>query len=179
MELRHDRVCGCSTALPGHDSGVRLARATRARRCIEPASQRDHQTWPTFLRSQAHAIIAADFFETRTLTGARLYVFAVIEHATRRVRVLSATAHPTATWTTQLARNLVMDLQDAAVTAKYLVRDRDSRYTTAFDAVFQGEGIAIVKTGIRIPRMNAIMERWLRSCRAELLDRTLIGTKPT
>jgi transposase InsO family protein len=141
---------------------------------IEPAPQRDRQTWAHFLRSQAHAILAADFFETRTLTGARRYVFAVIEHATRRVRILGATTHPTATWTTQLARNLVMDLQDAGAIVKYVIRDRDSKYTTAFDAVFQNEGIAIVKTGIRVPRMNAIMERWVRSCRAELLDRTLI-----
>jgi putative transposase len=141
---------------------------------IEPTPEHDHQTWAAFLRSQAHAIIATDFFEIRTLTGARLYVFAVIEHATRRVRVLGATTHPTAAWTTQLARNLVMDLQDAGATVKYLVRDHDSRYTAAFDAVFHNEGIAIVKTGIRVPRMNAIMERWVRSCRAELLDRTLI-----
>jgi putative transposase len=67
-----------------------------------------------------------------------------------------------------------MDLQDAGATVKYLVRDRDSRYTATFDAVFADEGVAIVKTGIRVPRMNAIMERWVRSCRAELLDRTLI-----
>jgi putative transposase len=67
-----------------------------------------------------------------------------------------------------------MDLHDAGVTVKYLIRDRDSRYANAFDAVFHDEGIAIVKTGIRVPRMNAIMERWVRSCRAELLDRTLI-----
>ena len=67
-----------------------------------------------------------------------------------------------------------MDLQDAGVTVKYLIRDRDSRYTAAFDAVFRSEGIAIVKTGIQVPRMNAVMERWVRSCRVELLDRTLI-----
>jgi putative transposase len=145
---------------------------------IEPAPQRDRQTWASFLRGQAHAIIAADFFETRTPTGARLYVFAVIQHATRRVRVLGATAHPTAAWTMQLARNLVMDFQDAGAKMKYLVRDRDSRYTAAFNAVFEDEGIAIVKTGIRVPRMNAIMERWVRSCRAELLDRTLIVNQP-
>jgi putative transposase len=141
---------------------------------IKPAPQRDRQTWASFLRSQAHAILAADFFETRTLTGTRLYVFAVIEHTTRRVRVLGATAHPTAAWTTQLARNLVMDLHDAGATVKYLVRGRDSRYTATFDAVLNDEGVAIVKTGVRVPRMNAIMERWVRSCRAELLDRTLI-----
>jgi hypothetical protein len=75
-------------------------------------------------------------------------VFAVIEHATRRVRILGATAHPTAAWTAQLARNLVMDVQDAGATVKYLIRDRDSRYTAAFDAVFEDEDIAIVKTGI-------------------------------
>jgi putative transposase len=158
--------------------GIKVAPSTvweiLQRNGIEPTPHRDHQTWTGFPRSQAHAILAADFFETRTLTGARLYVFAVIEHATRRVRVLDATAHPTAAWTTQLARNLVLDLQDAGATVKYLIRDRDSSYTAAFDAVFHSEGIAIVKTGIRVPRMNAIMERWVRSCRAELLDRTLI-----
>jgi putative transposase len=88
--------------------------------------------------------------------------------------ILGATAHPTATWTTQLARNLVMDPHDAGATAKYLIRDRDSRYTAAFEAVLRNEGIAIVKAGIQVLRMNAIMERWVRSCRAELLDRTLI-----
>jgi putative transposase len=86
---------------------------------IDPVPGRQRQTWTAFLRSQAHAILAADFFETRTVTGGRLYVFVVIEHATRRIRILGATAHPTATWTTQLARNLVMDLQDAGTTVKY------------------------------------------------------------
>src|SRR5258706_2839432 len=83
---------------------------------IQPAPQRDHQTWGAFLSSQAHAILAADFFKTQTLTGARLYGFAVIEHATRRVRVLGTTAHPTTAWTAQLARNLVMDLPGAGAT---------------------------------------------------------------
>jgi putative transposase len=88
--------------------------------------------------------------------------------------VLGTTARPTVVWTVQLARNLVMDLQDTGIIVKYVIRDRDNRYTATFDAVFADEGIAIVKTGIRVPRMNAIMERWVRSCRAELLDRTLI-----
>ena len=72
-----------------------------------PAPQRQSTTWPDFLRSQADPMLACDFFETRTLTGARLYVFAVVEHATRRIRILGATAHPTAAWVVQLGRNLV------------------------------------------------------------------------
>jgi hypothetical protein len=88
---------------------------------IDPAPQRTSTTWATFLRSQAHAILAADFFETTMLTGAKIYVLAVIEHTTRPVRILGATAHPTATWATQTARNLVMDLDDAGRQAKYLI----------------------------------------------------------
>ncbi len=141
---------------------------------IDPAPERDHTTWAAFLRSQAQAILAADFFETKTLNGATLYVLAVIEHATRRVRILGATAHPTATWVTQLARNMAMDLQDTGTKVKFLIRDRDVRYPTSFDAVLQAEGIAVVQTGVRMPRMNAITERRVRSCRTELLDRTLI-----
>jgi putative transposase len=141
---------------------------------IPPAPDRQHTTWATFLRSQAEAILAADFFETKTLTGAALTVLAVIEHGTRRVRILGVTTQPTAAWVTQLARNLVMDIQDSGTSIKYLIRDRDVRYPTSFDAVLADQGVEVVKTGVRMPRMNAIMERWIRSCRAELLDRTLI-----
>jgi transposase InsO family protein len=109
-----------------------------------------------------------------TLTGARLYVLAVIEHATRRVRILGATAHPTATWVTQAARNLVMDLGDAECQVKYLIRDRDGKYPALFDAILADIGITVVLSGVRMPRMNSIMERWIQACRHELLDRTLI-----
>jgi transposase InsO family protein len=109
-----------------------------------------------------------------TLTGARLYILAVIEHSTRRIRVLSATAHPTAAWVTQAARNLAMDLNDAGSTARHLIRDRDGKYPALFDAILTDAGITVVRSGIRVPRMNAIMERWVRTCRRELLDRTLI-----
>ncbi|MFF1737482.1 integrase core domain-containing protein [Streptomyces sp. NPDC058247] len=141
---------------------------------IPPAPEREGTTWAGFLRSQADALLACDFFETRTLAGARLYVFAVIEHATRRIRILGATAHPTADWVAQLGRNLAMDLQDAGSTARFLIRDRDSKFTQAFDAVLTDAGLKVVTSGIRIPRMNSIMERWIQTCRRELLDRTLI-----
>lgn len=138
-----------------------------------PGYARDHASWAAFLRSQANAIVACDFFTVTTLSGATYYVFAVIEHASRRVYILGATAHPSADWVTQLARNLVMDLQDSGAMVKYLIRDRDTKFTRAFDAVFIGENITIVTTGLCIPRMNSIMERWVQSCRRELLDRTL------
>jgi hypothetical protein len=141
---------------------------------IDPAHQRTSTTWATFLRSQAQAILAADFFDTTTLTGARLYVLAVIEHATHRVRVLGATAHPTAAWVAQAARNLVMDLDDAGSRVRYLIRDRDGKYPAGFDAVLADAGIAVVLSGVRMPRMNSVMERWIKFCRHELLDRTLI-----
>jgi putative transposase len=103
-----------------------------------------------------------------------MYVLAVIEHATRRIRILGATAHPTAFWVAQVARNLVMDLEDAGSKARYLIRDRDGKFPALFDAVLADAGIKVVLSGIQTPRMNSIMERWVRTCRHELLDRTLI-----
>jgi putative transposase len=101
-------------------------------------------------------------------------VLAVIEHATRRIRTLGATAHPTAVWGTQAARNLVMDLQDAGAMVRYVIRDRDAKFPALFDEVLVDAGIAVVLTGIRMPRTNAIMEHWVRTCHHELLDRMLI-----
>jgi putative transposase len=141
---------------------------------VDPAPQRTSTTWATFLRCQAHAIIAADFFETTTLNGTRLCVLAVIEHTTRRVRILGATAHPSAAWMAQAARNLVMDLGEARCRVTYLIRDRDARYPTGFDVILAGAAITVVLSSVRMPRMNSIMERWIQSCRRELLDRTLI-----
>ncbi|WP_042430263.1 integrase core domain-containing protein [Streptacidiphilus anmyonensis] len=141
---------------------------------IPPAPERNSTTWADFLRSQAEALLACDLFEVRTLTGARVYVFAVIEHASRRVRVMGATAHPTADWIVQLGRNLVIDLEDAGSRARFLIRDRVSKFTAAFDTLMGDAGLQVVTTGIRVPRMNSIMERWIQTCRRELLDRTLI-----
>jgi putative transposase len=141
---------------------------------IDPAPERAATTWADFLRSQAHALLACDFFQTYTLSGTPMYVFAVIEHAHRRIRVLGATAHPTAAWVTQAARNLMMDLDDVGCRVRFMIRDRDGKFPTGFDAVLADAGIHIVLSGVRIPRMNAIMERWIQTCRRELLDRTLI-----
>ena len=103
---------------------------------IDPAPERSSTTWADFLRSQAEALLACDFFETVTLlSGARLHVFAVTGHASRRIRILGATAHPTASWVAQAARNLVMDLEDAGCRARFLIRDRDGKFPCLFDAI--------------------------------------------
>ncbi|MFF3877148.1 integrase core domain-containing protein [Streptomyces sp. NPDC001978] len=141
---------------------------------IDPAPERSSSTWGDFLRSQADALLACDFFETVTLTGVRLYVFAAIEHANRRVRILGATAHPSASWVVQAAKNLVMDLEDAGCRARFMIRDRDGKFPALFDAVLKDAGIEVVLSGVQMPRMNSLMERWVQTCRRELLDRTLI-----
>jgi putative transposase len=141
---------------------------------IDPPPQRTCDTWAAFLRSQTQAITAADFFETSTLTGARLYVLTVIEHTTRRVRILAATTHPTTGWVTRAARNLTMDLDDTGSRVKYLIRDRDGKYPALFDAILADIAITTVPSGIQPPRMNSVIERWIQSWRHELLDRTLI-----
>jgi putative transposase len=141
---------------------------------LDPAPRRTGIAWSLFLRSQAEAILACDFFTADLLDGTQAYVLAVIEHATRRIRILGVTLHPTGEGTAQQARNLMMDLGEQADQVKFMFRDRGSNFTAAFDAVLADAGIRTVLCNVRTPRMNAIAERWIGGCRRELLDRTLI-----
>jgi transposase len=141
---------------------------------IDPAPQRAGQTWRTFLAGQAKTILAVDFFHVDTVLLRRLYVLFFIEHGTRRVHLAGITASPAGTWVSQQARNLPMNLEDHAGGPKFLIRDRDAKFTTAFDAVFTAVDARIIKTPVQAPRANAIAERWIASARRECLDRMLI-----
>ena len=141
---------------------------------IDPAPHRSGPTWRQFLTTQAQAILAIDFAHVDTVSLRRLYILVVIEHGRRRVHIAGITAHPTGAWVTQQARNLLMDLGDHAEQFRFLIRDRDSKFTAAFDAVFAGADIRIIRTPVRAPRANAIAERWIGTLRRECLDHLLI-----
>jgi len=158
--------------------GYRLAPSTEKRipkqADVDPAPLRSGPTWRQFLTTQAHAILATDFLTVDTLLFSRLYVLFVVELSTRQVHLLGITAHPTGEWVAQQARNLLMDLADRTDTIKFLIRDRDTKFTRTFDTVFASEGIRILLTPPQGPRANAVAERWVGSLHRELLDRMLI-----
>ena len=141
---------------------------------IDPAPRRTGPTWKQFLTAQARGIIAADFVYVDTVLLRRVYALIVIEHATRRAHLAGITANPDGPWTTQAARNLLMDLGQRAAAAKFLVRDRAGQFTGSFDAVFTAEGIRTVASPPQAPRADAICERPIGTLRRELLDRLLI-----
>ncbi len=125
------------------------------------------------MRAQAEGILACDFFSVETALLQTLYVLFFIELGTRRVHVMTSTRNPDAAYTTQQARNLYM-AEELPTGVRHLIRDRDSKYTRSFDAVFGSEGARVILTPIRSPKANAYAERWVRTVRAEVLDRTLI-----
>jgi putative transposase len=141
---------------------------------LGPAPRRAGPTWTEFLRAQADGTIACDFFTVETAWLRTLYVLVFIELGSRRIHVSPATAHPDATWVTQQARNLALGLDARTSPARFLVRDRDTKFSGPFDAVLRSEGIRVIRTPIQAPNANAHAERVIETIRAECLDWTLI-----
>jgi len=141
---------------------------------IDPSPMRTGPTWGEFLKAQATTMLACDFFTVDTVLLRRLYVLFFIEVGTRRVHVTGVTGHPTGAWVVQQARNLSSELAERSQPIKFLIRDRDAKFTASFDEVFRSEGIGIIRTPVRTPRANAFAERFVGTIRRECLDRMLI-----
>jgi len=156
----------------GYVVGVTTIRMILRRSGVGPAPRRG-PSWTEFLRAQASVILATDFFTVETAFLKTLYVFFVIEVGSRRVKILGVTRNPDASWVTQQARNLAMggDLGNV----RFLIRDRDSKFTGPFDEVFTSEGVRVIKTPVRAPKANAYAERFVRTIRKEMLDLLLVA----
>ena len=140
---------------------------------LPPAPQRTRSSWRAFLRAQAASVLACDFLTVDTIFLQRIYVLFFISVATRRIEYVACTSTPDGQWTAQQARNLIMQ-RGHEHRFRFLIRDRDSKFGHAFDEVFRCEGIKVIRTPVRAPNANAFAERWVRTVRADCLDRILI-----
>jgi transposase InsO family protein len=144
---------------------------------LPPAPRRAGPTWAEFLRAQAKYVLATDFFTVDPVLLRRYYVLFVIEVERRVVHLLGVTANPDNTWVTQVARTFATELEEAGSRFRFLVRDRDAKFTVSVDTVMASIGIEAIKTPVRSPRANAFAERWVPTVRQECLDHLLIFSR--
>jgi putative transposase len=161
-----------------HGLGISVS-ATTVRKILRqaglgPAGERAGLSWRAFLGAQATNMLAVDFFTVETVSLQRVYVLFFVELASRRVHLAGCTANPTGVWVSQQARQIAWTLRERSTPLRFLIRDRDSKFTRDFDTVFASEGIEIIRTPVRAPQANAIAERFVRTARAECLDWLLI-----
>ena len=158
----------------GINVSATLVRTVLAAAGVPPAPQRDRLSWRSFLRAHGETILACDFFSVDTVWLRRLYVLVFLSISSRRIEYVACTSNPGTAWMMQQARNLLMDLDDRGRSPRFLIHDRDTKFAAAFDAIFSGEDITVIRTPVQAPNANAHMERWVGSARRELLDRILI-----
>ncbi len=173
LPLGHRRIQGELRKL-GHRCSYQTVRRVLRRHGLEPAPRRGQRSWREFVRQHAEQILATDFFSVDTVWLTRLYVLFFVEVGSRRVHLAGCTYNPSAEWVVQQARNMAWKLQDGALQAKFLLRDRDSKFIAGFDEVFKSEGVRVIRLPYRAPRANAYSERWVGSIRREVLDHLLI-----
>jgi putative transposase len=139
----------------GIDVSATLVRNVLRREGIPPAPRRGQPDWRSFLRQHGNTILACDLFTVDTVWLRRLYVLFFVSIGTRRVEYVACTSKPDTAWMTQQARNLLMDLDDRSQRPRFLIHDRDTKFSRAFDSIFRGEGTEIVRTPIQAPNANA------------------------
>jgi hypothetical protein len=170
----HRRVQG-EMARPGYRTAASTVWKILHQAGVDPAPRRSGSTWKQFLTAQAHTMLACDFFTVGHRAAERIHVLFFIELATRQVHVIGVTAHPTGAWVAQQARNLLMSLDQQADALRFVLRDRDTKFTATFDAIFTAAGIDVLPTPPQAPRANAYAERWVATVRREYTDRILIA----
>jgi putative transposase len=167
----YQRIAGELIKLDFHISPSTVRRLL-ASAGLEPAPRRGAVSWPAFLRRQAASLLACDLFTVETVTLRRLYVLFFIEFGSRRVHFAGCTTNPSGAWVLQQARNL--SFTGLFERIRFLIHDRDSKFTASFDEVFRSEGIRVIHTPVQAPRANAYAERFVRTVRTECLDWLLI-----
>jgi putative transposase len=170
------RASSCPAGVGARVSATTVAKILREAG-VSPAGARAQLSWREFLRAHADSIIACDFFTVETLWLGRLYVVFFLELGSRRVHVAGWTANPDGSWTAQQARQLAWSLPERATPARFLIHDRDSKFTRAFDEASRSEDVEIMRTPFRAPKANAYAERCVGTVRRDCLDWLLISSR--